>query len=142
MSDYVITTDKGRLDLEFIVRSLQTTYWASQRPREVTLAAIEGSLCFGAYDPATGQQVGFARAVTDGATMAWLCDVFVDPAHRGRGLGKQIMAAVVAHPTLARARLYLATKDAHGLYEQYGFQRFEVMRRERPALAPASNPAT
>jgi GNAT superfamily N-acetyltransferase len=129
MSEYFISDDKALLDLEFVVRSLGGTYWAAHRPREVIVASLQASLCLGAYDALTKQQVGLARVVTDGATFSWLCDVYVAPEHRRRGLGKQLVAAVLAEPRVARTTTYLGTKDAHGLYERYGFQRWELMRR-------------
>jgi len=79
------------------------------------------------------KQVGFARVVTDRATFAWLCDVFVDEAHRGRGLGKRLVESVVGHPDLEGLAIVLATRDAHGLYERFGFVRREMMRRPRPS---------
>ena len=129
MPDYFISTDRSTLDVEFVVRSLQSTYWAGDRPRETILASLATSLCFGAYEAHSRAQVGFARIVTDGVTFSWLCDVFVDPAHRSRGLGKRLVADVIAHPSVCGTRVYLGTKDAHGLYEQFGFQRWELMRR-------------
>ena len=132
MPDYLISTERSALDVEFIVRSLQSTYWAGDRPRETILASLTTSLCFGAYEAQSRAQVGFARIVTDGATFSWLCDVFVDPAHRSRGLGKRLVAEVVAHSSVRGTRVYLGTKDAHGLYEQFGFQRWELMRRASP----------
>jgi GNAT superfamily N-acetyltransferase len=96
------------------------SYWAGQMPRAVFDRAVEGSLCFAAI--MSEATVGFARVVTDRATFAYLSDVFVDPAHRGRGISKAMMAAVVAHPELQDLRLWLlATADAHGLYARYGF---------------------
>jgi GNAT superfamily N-acetyltransferase len=92
-------------------------------------------LCFGAYLADTRQQVGFARVVTDGATFSWVCDVFVDPAHRGHGLGKRLVAEILAHPRIAAGTVYLGTKDAHGLYEKFGFVRWELMRRPRQGSA-------
>ena len=100
-------------------------YWSRGVPRHVAERAIDGSLCFGAFagDPARGApQVAFARVVTDGATFAWLCDVFVLPEHRGNGVARLLMDAVMAHPDLAGLRNFLlATRDAHGLYAKYGF---------------------
>ena len=135
MPEYSISTERGRLDLEFIVRSLHSTYWAVERSREDILTSLEASLCFGVYCADTSEQVGFARVVTDGVTFSWLCDVLVDPVHRSRGLGKRLVEAVLAHPKVARTRVYLGTKDAHGLYEKYGFVRWELMRR--PTLPAA-----
>ena len=136
MSDYFISDDRELLDVEFVVSSLATTYWAGQRPREVILASMAASVCFGAYERATKRQVGFARVVTDGATFTWVCDVVVAPEHRGRGLGNMLVAAVVDHPRIGRAPIYLGTKDAHGLYAQFGFQRWELMRRAAPGTNP------
>ena len=129
MPDYFISTDRSALDVEFIVRSLQSTYWAGDRSRETIFASLATSICFGAYEAQSHEQVGFARIVTDGVTFSWLCDVFVDPAHRSRGLGKRLVAEVLVHPSVIDTRVYLGTKDAHGLYERFGFQRSELMRR-------------
>jgi GNAT superfamily N-acetyltransferase len=133
--DYFISTDPARLDHDFITRSLATTYWAAGRPREVIEKSIASSLCFGAYVADTKEQVGFARVVTDRATFAWICDVFVANSHRGRGLGKRLMDEVVSHPDLATTKMYLGTKDAHGLYERFGFVNWQLMRRD-PQRSP------
>ena len=132
MSQFTISRDSNRLDREFIVHSLQTTYWAGDRSRETILASLDHSLCFAAYEEASGRQVGFARVVSDQATFSWLCDVFVDPAHRGHGLGKRLVAAVVEDPRLAKTRIYLGTKDAHELYKKFGFIPREMMLRPPP----------
>lgn len=129
MDEYVISTDPGLLDRDYIVRSLQGTYWANARTREAILDSLGGSRCFGVYHLPGPRQVGLARVVTDGATFSWLCDVFIDPDHRGRGLGKRLVRAVLEDPGVSRTRVYLATKDAHTLYEPFGFARAEVMRR-------------
>ncbi len=117
---YTVSTDKARLDLGLVHRWLsEVSYWAQGRSRDVVERSIEHSLAFGAY--LGDEQVGFARAVTDYATFAWLCDVFVDESHRGRGVGKLLVRSVTAHPELRGLRLMvLATRDAHGLYETYG----------------------
>src|SRR6186713_2301229 len=119
---YDISTDRARLDLDTICQFLSTeSYWAIDRPREAVERSIEHSLCFGVYFGAT--QVGFARVVTDRAVFAYLCDVFVLREHRGHGLGKALVRAVVDHPDLRRLRwVLLATADAQGLYEQFGFE--------------------
>lgn len=129
MNDYEISTDSTLLNTEFIVAALHTTYWAAGRTREVIEKSIAGSLCFGVYAADTHTQVGFARVVTDRATFAWICDVYVDPAHRARGLGKRLITEIVQHPDLRNATMYLGTKDAHGLYEKYGFAKWELMRK-------------
>lgn len=133
---YVISTDPARLDLDFIARTLDTTYWAKGRPRATIAEGVAASLCFGAY-ATDGVQVGFARVATDRATFAWVCDVIVDPPHQGRGVGKQLMEAIVSHPDLRRCSMLLATRDAHGLYEKYEFKPIGMMRRA-PAEGPRS----
>jgi GNAT superfamily N-acetyltransferase len=119
--EYEISDDPARLDLEAVERLLRGTYWAAQRPREVIEKSIARSLCIAAYH--RGGLVGFARVVTDGLTIAWICDVVIDEAHRGSGLGKALVEAVVMHPEIADVRQILATRDAHTLYERYGFER-------------------
>ena len=118
--EYEISTEKTRLNLDLIHDYLSNrSYWAQGRSFEATKKSIEHSLCFGLYDG--NQQVGFTRVVTDYATFAWLCDVFVIESHRGRGLGKAMVARAVAHPELQGLKLFLlATRDAHELYRQYG----------------------
>lgn len=119
--DIEISTDPNRLDVDLIHRWLsEESYWAGGVSREIVARAIDNSLCFGVY--LEGRQVGLARVVTDRATFAWLADVFILDSYRGRGYGKALIAAVVAHPELrGLRRLLLATRDAHGLYAQYGF---------------------
>lgn len=124
---YFISDDKDVLDKEQIFQWLSTTYWASERPKEMIFASFEHSLCFGLYGEKG--QVGFVRVVSDYATFSWICDVFVDPAHRGKGLSKWLMETVVSYPAISRTNMTLATRDAHGLYEKYGFVRREMMRR-------------
>ena len=124
---YTISTDKTRLDIGLIHDFLsEDSYWAQDRPYDVAERSIDHSLCFGVY--AGTEQVGFARVVTDYATFAWLCDVFVVEPHRGQGLGKWLVETVVAHPDLDGIRLFiLATRDAHELYRRHaGFEPLEV----------------
>ncbi|KQW48626.1 hypothetical protein ASC77_07755 [Nocardioides sp. Root1257] len=117
-----VSTDAGLLDVDTLHRWLSTdAYWAIGRPREVVERAIAGSLNFGAYDD--GELVGYARIVTDRATFAWLCDVYVAPSARGLGVGVALMEAVDATLTeLQVRRAVLATADAHGLYAKFGFE--------------------
>lgn len=131
---YTISTDPGRLDLDAIHGYLSgESYWAQGRPRDVMQRALEHSLCFGVY--AGDEQVGLARVVTDYATFAWLCDVFILEAHRGKGLGKWLIECVASHPQLQGLLFCLATRDAHGLYQRYGG--FEPMQSpERWMLRP------
>lgn len=118
---FVISDDKSRLDLALIHHWLDTSsYWAKGRSLEVVSRSIEHSFCLGAYD-ASGAQLGFVRIVTDYATFAWLCDVFVLEAARGRGIGKRLVEEAVAHPKLGGLRRFLlATRDAHELYRRHG----------------------
>jgi ribosomal protein S18 acetylase RimI-like enzyme len=119
---YEISSDQHRLDLDAIHAYLTRSYWSPGIPRDVVERAVRNSLCFGAYQRAAGAQTGFARVVTDYATFAYLCDVYVLEEHRGQGLGKAMMRAAVAHPALTGARrVMLATRDAHGLYRPFGF---------------------
>ena len=117
---YLVTTDKTKLDLQVIHGFLRRSYWAAGIPIEVVERSIRNSLTFGLfYDE---EQVGFARVVTDRATLAYLADVFVLEEHRGRGLSGWLMEAVLSHPELQGLRRWmLATADAHGLYERFGF---------------------
>ena len=118
---YTISTDRSRLDLDLIHRFLsEESYWAKGRSREQVERSIENSVCYGAY--AGDELVGFARAVTDKATFAWLADVFVVPEHRGRGLGQKLVEAALDDPDLVDVyRWFLGTADAHDLYRRYGF---------------------
>ncbi|HEX8157120.1 MAG TPA: GNAT family N-acetyltransferase [Solirubrobacteraceae bacterium] len=132
---YLISTDAARLDREAIWRFLRTTYWAPNVRRDVVDRAIENSLPFGLFSP-QGDQAGFARVVTDRARFAWLADVFVLEAHRGRGLGVWLVEAVFSHPDLAGVRVVLATADAQGLYERFGFRSVDPERMmERQPLS-------
>jgi GNAT superfamily N-acetyltransferase len=124
---YLLSDDQQRLDLDSVCRLLSDTYWAAGRPREIMARAIENSVCVGLYH--SGEQVGFARGVTDGVTFTWICDVIIDAAHRGHGLGKWMVQTLLEHPRVQTRAQVLATRDAHGLYERYGFQRTEYMRR-------------
>ncbi|MFP3990157.1 GNAT family N-acetyltransferase [Streptomyces sp. E11-3] len=124
MSDYEISTDPDRLDPARVHHWLSTdAYWALGRSREKQDRAIAGSLNFGAYDGGSGEQVGYARVVTDHATFAWLCDVYIAPSVRGRGLGTALVTAVRERlEPCGLRRILLATHDAHGVYEKVGFQ--------------------
>ncbi|WP_435106674.1 GNAT family N-acetyltransferase [Arhodomonas sp. AD133] len=121
MNGYTISTDATRMDVDLVHAVLAESYWAAGIPRDVVARSIEHSLCFGVFTDA-GEQVAFARAVTDYATFAYIGDVFVVAAHQGRGLGKWLMRTVMDDPRLqGLRRMLLATRDAHGLYEPLGF---------------------
>ena len=118
--EYILSTDQNRLDLSTIHRYLTRVYWCEGIPYEVVEKAFRNSLAFGIYQ---GEQiVGWSRLITDRATFAYLADVFIVPEHRGKGLSKWMMEAIVEHPELQGLRRWmLATRDAHRLYEQFGF---------------------
>jgi GNAT superfamily N-acetyltransferase len=125
--EYVLTDDKARLDFDVVCALLNATYWAADRPRDSIEKSIQHSICFGLFRGK--DQVGFTRAVTDHATFAWICDVVIAEEHRGQGLGKWMFECVLTHPDLQTATLVLRTRDAHSLYERFGFERTEYLRR-------------
>ena len=115
-----VSTDRARLDLPLIERVLNSSYWAAGRRRDVIERSIANSLCFGVY--VEGHQIAFARVITDRAVFAYLADVFVVPELRGQGVGKALLRAIVDHPELQGLSLFLLrTRDAQGLYAQFGF---------------------
>jgi GNAT superfamily N-acetyltransferase len=119
--EFLISTDPARLNLDVIHGFLTNCYWSKGIPREVVARSVEHSLCFGVYD-GSGAQVGFARVVSDFATVAYLGDVFILESHRGRGLSKWLMESITQHPALQGLRRWiLLTRDAHGLYKKFGF---------------------
>ena len=137
--EYTISTDRGRLDLAVVQRYIsEESYWGKGRSMEVVRRSVEHSLPFGVY---RGEElVGFARVLTDYATFAWVADVFVLEAHRGRGLSKWLMEVILSHPDLQGFRRWvLATKDAHELYRRFGFR--ELRRPERWMERPDPNMA-
>ncbi len=144
MTDYqnggfTVSTDPARLDIDAIHAYVTRSYWATGRPRDVVAKAVANSLCFGVYDGA--QQIGLARVITDYATFAYLCDVYILEEYQGQGLGKWLMRCVTEHPDLKGVRRFmLATRDAHGLYRQVGFTEIKTPERwmEKFNPAPAS----
>ena len=118
---YAISDDPARLDLDRVHAFIsQESYWAKGIPRETVEKTVRHSLTWGVYRGA--EQVGFGRVITDKATFAYLCDVYIDSAHRGKGLSKALVAAILAHPDLQNLRRWmLVTADAHTLYEPFGF---------------------
>lgn len=132
--EFEIADGLEHLDMEAVCRLLAGSYWAAERPRAVIEKSVAGSLCLGLYH--RGRQIGFARWITDQATFAYLCDVIIDPEFRGRGLGRWLVESAILHPQVEGLHLMLATRDAHGLYERYGFVKSEAMRRAvRPAVS-------
>jgi len=129
--NYFISTDISKLNVDMVHNFLSVeSYWAKGIPKNIVEKSIRNSLCFGVYFD--DEQIGFARLVTDKATFAYLADVFILPIHRGKGLSKFLMQTIHAHPELQNLRRWwLGTKDAHGLYEQFGWTRIndEVAKR-------------
>jgi len=133
--DYHISTNKEKLDIPFIHRFLSHSYWAEDIPLDIVKRSIDGSMNFGVYDG--GRQIGFARVITDHATFGYLADVFIDENYRGLGLSKWLMQTIMAHPQLQGFRSWqLATKDAHGLYAQFGFKSLENPERIMRIVVP------
>ena len=125
---FTITTAQEKLDVEFIHAFLTRSYWAEGIPRDVIKRSIEGALCFGLFENI--RQIGFARMITDKATFAYLADVFIIEEYRGRGLSKWLMEVIMSHPSLqGLRRMMLATRDAHGLYEKFGFTALQNVDR-------------
>ncbi|MEP7135687.1 MAG: GNAT family N-acetyltransferase [Chloroflexota bacterium] len=133
--NFTISTDPARLDLDAIADMLTRAYWASGRPRERTERAISNSLVFGLYDGA--KQIGLARVVSDYAVFAYLCDVFIHEEHRAHGLGKWLIETVMSHPDLQGLRRWtLATRDAHELYRQFGWDNMQNPEKWMEILRP------
>ncbi len=135
--NWTVSTDPAQQDVDAIHAFLTRSYWCEGIPREIVERAVRNSLCFGLFDNAG--QVGLARVVTDYTTFAYLCDVYVLESHRGRGLGKWLIECVMAHPQLQGLRRFsLATRDAHALYAQFGFQPLAkpeaFMERHKPDI--------
>lgn len=132
---FTISDDPDRLQLEVIVDYLARAYWSNQRTRAVIEKSLKHSLCFGVYDQ--DQQIGFARVVSDHATFAYLADVFILESHQGHGLGKWLVQTILEHPDLQGLRRWiLATRDAHGLYGQFGFTALENPERYMTKFDP------
>jgi len=125
---YLLSTDKSKIDVAVVHDFLSQSYWADNIPLEVVQRSIDNSLCFAMYHK--GELIGFARTITDFATFAYLADVFIVPGKRGKGLSKWLMEVIMGHPKLQGLRRFtLATRDAHGLYTQFGFTPFDKPER-------------
>jgi GNAT superfamily N-acetyltransferase len=126
--DYRISTDKNEIDVAYVHHFLSRSYWAEGIPVDVVRRSIEGSLCFAVFYKE--EQIGFARVISDEASFAYLADVFIDERFRGRGLSKWLMEVIISYPTLQGLRRFLlATRDAHGLYKQFGFTQLKPVDR-------------
>lgn len=116
---YYVSTEKN-FNMDQLMQLMKQTYWAPERSEEEVLTALQNSVCFGAFDE-MDNLVGFARVVTDYVSIWYLCDVIVDENHRGNGIGKMLLSAVIADERFSKVSALLKTKDAHGLYRKYGF---------------------
>ena len=130
--EYTISDDKSLIQAERVYELLSTTYWAEHRSKDIIKKTIENSVCFGVYKD--GVQVGYARCITDYGALYYLADVIVGEEHRGIGLGKALIKFITEHEIFAPLYGVLNTKDAHGLYEQFGFQKDQesAMKKKRP----------
>jgi GNAT superfamily N-acetyltransferase len=134
----LISTDPALLQHKVIYEFLAQAYWAADRPVEVIDRSLAGSLCFGVY--LADRQVGFSRVVSDYATFAWLCDVFIHADFRGQGLGTWMLQVVRSHPDLQNLRRWLlATRDAHGLYRKFSFRELQAPERFMEIVTPYPN---
>ena len=127
---YTINTDKSLVPVDRVKDFLSDSYWASDRSKELIEKTIMNSFCYGVYHD--DELVGFARVVSDYATMFWICDVYIDKSLRGKGLGKKLIGCITETPEFKNLRGILGTRDAHGSYEQFGFERVESRFMTRP----------
>jgi len=128
--EFFLSNNKKRIDIDVVCGFLARSHWAANRKRNTVIRSIEHSLCYGIYHDQ--RQVAFARIVTDYCTYAYLCDIFVDEDYRGRGLSKWMMSCIMENPDLSELRRFtLATKDAHGLYEKFGFKSLSSEEQRR-----------
>jgi GNAT superfamily N-acetyltransferase len=135
---FTISTDPSRLDMNAVYDFLSRSYWAKTRPRERTNLAYANSLVLGLYEDS--RLIGMARVVTDFSVVAYLCDVFIHEDFRGQGLGKWLMQSMFEHPDLKHIRRWLlATDDAHGLYQQFGFEQLPEVEKWMQRLRPFLN---
>ncbi len=141
---FTVSTDKSRLDVSLIHDFLSRSYWAVDIPLSIVQKSIKYSLCFGLYDEHAengSPQIGFARVISDLTTFAYLCDVFILETYRGQGLGKWLVACIIEHPDLqGLKRFMLGTRDAHGLYRQFGFRTVQEMEGQSQLLMAITRP--
>ena len=132
--EYRIAEGADRMNVEEVTRLLKTTYWANHRSTEQIGKSMRNSSCYGVFTDTEQKLIGFARVISDYATTYYLCDVVIDPEYRHRGLGKALVSHIVSLPEYAGLRGLLLTRDAHGLYEKYGF---ETVNGRAMAKAPS-----
>ncbi|PKM68188.1 MAG: GNAT family N-acetyltransferase [Firmicutes bacterium HGW-Firmicutes-2] len=132
VNEYEISDDKKRLQLNVVHELLKGTYWAKDRSIQVIEKSVANSICYGVY--LEDKMVGFGRVVTDYATMYWVADIVIDEAHRGKGLGKAMMNCIEENKDIEGLMGILATRDAHGLYQKYGFMQDPEKFMKKPRL--------
>lgn len=130
--EYLLSDNKALIDVDAVHNMLSKSYWAGDRTKETIKKSIDNSICFGIY--LREKQIGFTRVVTDEATFSWICDVIIDEAYRGKGLGKWMVAYVTENEKIKDTQQLLATKDAHGLYEKVGFKLRECMSKRKKEI--------
>ena|SRR3990167_269908 len=136
MEGYKISASKNEMDIDAIHNFIGRSYWAEGIQKDTLSKAVNNSLCFGVFTT-SGEQIGFARMITDSATFAYLADVYILEVHRGKGLSKRLMQEIMAHPDLqGLRRINLATRDAHGLYEKFGFKPLSSPEKVMEILKP------
>lgn len=134
-NEYMISTDQALFDIDVIHTFLKQTYWSPNIPKETLQRAIKNSLCFGVYEDK--KQIGFARAISDYSTFAYLADVFIVEEYRGKKLAKWLIQTIISHPALQGLRCWLLkTRDAHGLYKQFGFTQPKKIENYMEITAP------
>jgi len=131
---FTITDERAKVDIDKVSRLLAATHWGYRRPPQVVERLIDNSLCFSLYRSA--EQVGFARVVTDHTVFSWLSDLVITPELRGRGLGKWLLQCILNYPAISKTQFVLQTRDAHHLYESFGFQQSDKLLT-RPGSIPA-----
>lgn len=124
---YILSDNSNKIDINKVHKMLLNTYWASDRTIEQFKTAIKNSLCFSIHNE--NEQIGFARVVGDETTYSWICDVIIDENYQRKNLGKWLIKCILEHPKVEKTKQHLATKDAQGLYEKYGFKKTETMKR-------------
>jgi N-acetylglutamate synthase-like GNAT family acetyltransferase len=134
MVDYYVKKGFENMQFDRVMALLKTTYWANERSQAQMQTAMQNSICFGVFLCENDLQAGFARVITDYATMYYLCDVVIDPDHRGKGMGYELIKAIEENKETCGFRGILLTRDAHGLYEKFGYGTCENRAMVKPVL--------
>ena len=129
-NDFLITDDFHKVNLDITFQLLRKTYWGHRRSRDVVNKMLRHSLCFSLLH--NNSQIGFARAVSDNTVFSWIDDFVIHPEHRGKGLGKWMLRCMIEHPKIRQTQMVLQTRDAHSLYEKYGFKQKSILMTRSP----------